>query len=459
MLETTLEAIERAEHATMKTATRYLEGHMVRDIATVTGGRYRRVRVDDKTLDIEVFAPERGDWVPVAQLSQGTLDLVYLAARLGLVRLVTGDRRPPLVFDDPFVTLDDARAPRALELLKQIAADFQIIYLTTSDRYDGAADAVVELPGPTAVDDGVEDPRSPARSRTHRSRGLIDAAPGGTATVVARARRRGRLGCRRLRRRPGEPAGAGLRGRAPVAVRRAWPSRSASRVVRGESVPSAADLLLCVVAGVLGGDRHHRALPRPRDRPDGHRRAGDRRARGGHPGHRRDRPRGRCPAPIVLVGIGLAVVAVVLVSRVADEGGGRAGLTEALIAGVAIGCFGVTISRLSEGHVFSSLTVIRLVQAVLVDRASCWRRVRPGGCRRRRSRRRRDRRPRHGRQRFFLLAVQTGALAVASVLSALYPVTTVILAAVVLHERVTRDHTVGIALAAAAIVLIGVGSA
>ena len=33
VLETTLHAIERAEVATMKTATRYLEGHMVRDVA------------------------------------------------------------------------------------------------------------------------------------------------------------------------------------------------------------------------------------------------------------------------------------------------------------------------------------------------------------------------------------------------------------------------------------------
>jgi uncharacterized protein YhaN len=148
----TLDAIDRAEQATMKTATRYLEAHMVRDLVAATDGRYRRVRVDDKTLDIEVHAPERGDWVPVSALSQGTLDLVYLIARLGLVRLVTGDRRPPLVFDDPFVTLDDARAARARELLKRIAADFQVIYLTTSDRYDKAADAVVELLGPTAVD-------------------------------------------------------------------------------------------------------------------------------------------------------------------------------------------------------------------------------------------------------------------------------------------------------------------
>jgi uncharacterized protein YhaN len=158
VLETTLRAIETAEVATMKTATRYLEGHMVRDLATVTGGRYRRIRVDDKTLDIEVHAPELGDWVPVGSLSQGTLDLVYLTARLGLVRLVTGDRRPPLVFDDPFVTLDDTRAARALDLLRRVASDFQIIYLTTSERYDAVADAVVELPGPTAVDDGVEDP-------------------------------------------------------------------------------------------------------------------------------------------------------------------------------------------------------------------------------------------------------------------------------------------------------------
>jgi DNA repair exonuclease SbcCD ATPase subunit len=148
----TLDAIDRAEQATMKTATLYLEEHMVRDLATVTDGRYRRVRVNDKTLDIEVHAPEKDDWVPVSSLSQGTLDVVFLVARLGLVRLVTGDRRPPLVFDDPFVTLDDARAARALDLLKTVASDFQVIYLTCSSRYDEAADAVVVLDGPTIVD-------------------------------------------------------------------------------------------------------------------------------------------------------------------------------------------------------------------------------------------------------------------------------------------------------------------
>jgi len=154
----TLKEIEAAEQATMKTATRYLERHMVGDIDRVTGGRYRRVAVDDKTLDLRLFAPEKGDWVDVVSLSQGTLDLVYLAARLGLVRLVTGDRRPPLIFDDPFVTLDDVRATRALDLLREISRDFQVIYLTTSDRYHAAADSVVALVGPTELDDGTQEP-------------------------------------------------------------------------------------------------------------------------------------------------------------------------------------------------------------------------------------------------------------------------------------------------------------
>ena len=165
------------------------------------------------------------------------------------------------------------------------------------------------------------------------------------------------------------------------------------------------------------------------------------------------------PPPLVLVGIVIAVVAVILVSRVADETGSRAGLPEALTGGTAIGLFGVAISQLSPGDVFGDLAVIRLVQGVLVAAAvlvmrAAWQ---------------------PGRSLllpliaigvldtagngFYLAAVQTGQLAIASVLSAMYPVATVVLAAVVLREPVTRDHTIGIVLAGAAIVLIGAGGA
>lgn len=151
ILTRTLAELDAAEQATMARATRFLERKMVADVARLTGGRYRDVRMDDTALGLEVRSTERGDWVAVTDLSRGTLDAVYLAARLGLVRLVTGDRRPPLILDDPLVSLDDGRAERALAVLRELTTDFQVIYLTASSRYDGIADAVIELPGPEAV--------------------------------------------------------------------------------------------------------------------------------------------------------------------------------------------------------------------------------------------------------------------------------------------------------------------
>jgi hypothetical protein len=147
--EKTLAAIEVAEGMTMRKATRFLEQQVGRDIARLTGGRYRKVEIDDRSLEVDVWAPERGDWVAASRLSKGTIDQIYLAARIGLVRLVTQGKRPPLVLDDPFVTFDDQRAARAALLLRELSTDFQVIYLACSNRYDGLADSVLELPGPT----------------------------------------------------------------------------------------------------------------------------------------------------------------------------------------------------------------------------------------------------------------------------------------------------------------------
>jgi uncharacterized protein YhaN len=161
--EATRQAIEAAEQATLKTAARYLEEHMGPVIERVTGGRYRDVQVDDQSLAFRVRAPETGALVDVAQLSQGTSDQLYLAARLGLVRLVTMDRRPPIILDDPFVTFDPERAERALQLLREVAAEqgFQVILLTCSERFDSLADELIVLEGPSLLAAGPGLPPAP----------------------------------------------------------------------------------------------------------------------------------------------------------------------------------------------------------------------------------------------------------------------------------------------------------
>jgi DNA repair exonuclease SbcCD ATPase subunit len=148
----TLAAIAAAEAATLKTAARYLEEHMGPTIEAVTDGRYDDIEVDEQSLAFKVRAPETGEFVEVEQLSQGTADQLFLAARLGLVRLVTLGRLPPLILDDPFVTFDAARGERALRMVKRMAHEhgFQVLYLTCSDRFDKLADKLVVLPGPSA---------------------------------------------------------------------------------------------------------------------------------------------------------------------------------------------------------------------------------------------------------------------------------------------------------------------
>ena len=172
--ETALAALNEAEQSTMKKAARFLEQRMAADVGRITGGRYRRLRVDETNLRFSVYSVESKDWVDAANLSQGTLDQLYLCARLGIVRQVTQPASPPLIFDDPFVTFDDSRARRAFELLADVAGEHQIIFLTCSDRYDDLAEKVIELAAPADLDDTPDAPAeevAPVAARAGRANG------------------------------------------------------------------------------------------------------------------------------------------------------------------------------------------------------------------------------------------------------------------------------------------------
>lgn len=112
----------------------------------ISGGRYRRLQVDEETLELSAWSDDAGTWVPAAEphLSRGTVDLVYLAARLALVRVLT-DKRPPLLFDDPFITFDERRREAAAALLRELAREHQVFLFTYTHHFDGVADNLIEL--------------------------------------------------------------------------------------------------------------------------------------------------------------------------------------------------------------------------------------------------------------------------------------------------------------------------
>ncbi|MEI7742505.1 MAG: DMT family transporter [Chloroflexota bacterium] len=166
------------------------------------------------------------------------------------------------------------------------------------------------------------------------------------------------------------------------------------------------------------------------------------------------------PPVIVIIGILVALLSVVLVTRAPGHQAGQAsGIEWALGAGIAIGGFNLCIAGFSGETAFGPLVILRMLQSVawivvIIAWRQPWRFDRAllpkmfaigildmvGNA-------------------AFILAAGTGNLAVAAVLSSLYPVMTVLLAIAVLRERMTRSHTLGIALTVIAIVMITIGSA
>ena len=99
-------------------------------MSDMTGGRYEDVLIN---RDFTARTRTKDDIVArdSEYLSAGTLDLMYLAVRLAVCELALPDGEPcPLILDDALVNLDEERFAQAMELLKRISRDRQVILFT-----------------------------------------------------------------------------------------------------------------------------------------------------------------------------------------------------------------------------------------------------------------------------------------------------------------------------------------
>jgi drug/metabolite transporter (DMT)-like permease len=175
---------------------------------------------------------------------------------------------------------------------------------------------------------------------------------------------------------------------------------------------------------------------------------------------------GERPVPLAVVGIALGILSILLVSRQQTaaspelpEGSRKqpTGIGTALMSGIAIGLFFLSLAQTRSGAGMWPLLIARSVSVILFGLLSLAGRqslrmparilALAGVC---------------GvidmlANALYLVAAQLGPLSLVVTLSSLYPASTVLLARIVLSERLNRWQLTGVGCALAAVVLIVTG--
>ncbi len=161
------------------------------------------------------------------------------------------------------------------------------------------------------------------------------------------------------------------------------------------------------------------------------------------------------PSPAKLAGFAIAFIGIGLLSRTPTEGGQdfRRGMLLAFLSGIGFGGFFLFIAQVEKGQVFVPVLVARTVTLVIAFIMLRLSHLPMPGIRAN---------PvavlagvlDTGGNVFYLLATQFTRLDIAALLSSFYPAGTVILARVLLKEKVTRSQLAGIILCLLALALI-----
>lgn len=124
-----LETLKDVSGSMEKRAGAELKQRMSRILSELTEGKYLSVSIDG---DMNLGLHTRDCYVPLYQVSRGTLEQVYLALRLAAMDLLCAEEPLPLLLDEVFAMYDDRRLGRALEILARQGR--QVLIFTCQDR-------------------------------------------------------------------------------------------------------------------------------------------------------------------------------------------------------------------------------------------------------------------------------------------------------------------------------------
>lgn len=131
-VEVEVEALTLAYHELNRAAQEFQATHRQRlaerateNFAILAGVAGRRVEIGE---DFHIYLSlDNGKTAEVVQLSQGAQDQLYLALRLAIADLLSGDLVLPFIFDDPFLNFDERRLEFARQAIQRLSTERQVL--------------------------------------------------------------------------------------------------------------------------------------------------------------------------------------------------------------------------------------------------------------------------------------------------------------------------------------------
>ena len=126
LLDQTVMFLEQAKHSLSNNYLSPIESSFAKYMQRLMGEHRETLQI---TPDLDVQLERYGEARPLGHFSAGQTDIVHLCMRLALADALFGKEQSFIILDDPFVNLDDEHTAQALDLLRDLSTDHQIIYL------------------------------------------------------------------------------------------------------------------------------------------------------------------------------------------------------------------------------------------------------------------------------------------------------------------------------------------
>lgn len=129
-IELAKEVLQEAYKIMRENVTPKFSNNLSNIISKISNGKYSNIKItEENNIIVEL---ENGKYIPVELLSTGTIDQLYLAFRIAIIKEITGENIP-IILDESFAYYDNNRLKNMLEYISNNIEN-QVIILTCTDR-------------------------------------------------------------------------------------------------------------------------------------------------------------------------------------------------------------------------------------------------------------------------------------------------------------------------------------